>query len=656
MKTQLFFTKYQISKSLFKKRTTTYKRVLLLRLLFLVFYVNGLSQSNYKLPFPNGVSYVCSQGNNGSTSHYGVAQYAFDFAMPINSNVCAARSGIVTHVTESFTDYNNPTSCNDVNRVVVSHGDGTSSLYLHLTHNGALVSVGESVTQGQVIAKSGSSGCSTGPHLHFMVMNSGPGTWYNQSLPISFCDHPFNSGVPISGTMCTAGACSVSTSPDLISLNGVITQTSQNVVTFSVTIKNNGTATANATSLGFLASVNSDLSFPWTIGANTVNSLAPGETFTVNRTINLCDAATPLNSGTYYVGFKIDRLDEVLESNENNNILVSSNSVIINCDESGTGGNASVQVYLVCSNVIAEGGQWAIDGGVWHNSNETVSNLSAGNHIVTFKTISNWIAPPSYSFTLSNGENKIISSPQSRYSKNYNLSLLSSPFNGGTTIGSGVYNVGCMSGLNVDISSSPSTGWQFDSWTENGIVVSYSPNIPISISENRTLVANFSQIIFYTISTIPNPSNGGFVSTGGSLPNGSSLYIEAYPLSGWSFINWTENGNIVSTNPQITVFVNQNRTFTANFSQSMSLNEESIQPIYVYPNPTSDNINFANVLEKKVKKIKIFDFAQRLVFEPTFLISEETISFNLDQLTESVYYAQVEFDDGKIQILKIIKN
>jgi len=128
--------------------------------------------------------------------------------MPVNSSVCAARAGTVSHVVESFADFNNPVSCNDVNRVVVDHGDGTSALYLHLTQNGALVNVGDVVTQGQVIAKSGSSGCSTGAHLHFQVMNAGTyGSWYNQSIAVKFCDVSSNNGVPVSGSSYTASPC-----------------------------------------------------------------------------------------------------------------------------------------------------------------------------------------------------------------------------------------------------------------------------------------------------------------------------------------------------------------------------------------------------------------------------------------------------------------
>ena len=53
----------------------------------------------------------------------------------------------------------------------VDHGDGFASAYLHLTHY--IVSVGEYVSQGQVIGYMGSTGVSTGPHLHFTVYYNG---------------------------------------------------------------------------------------------------------------------------------------------------------------------------------------------------------------------------------------------------------------------------------------------------------------------------------------------------------------------------------------------------------------------------------------------------------------------------------------------------
>lgn len=55
--------------------------------------------------------------------------------------------------------------------VSISHGDGFASIYMHMTHY--VVSAGQSVSQGQLIGYVGSTGVSTGPHLHFGISYGG---------------------------------------------------------------------------------------------------------------------------------------------------------------------------------------------------------------------------------------------------------------------------------------------------------------------------------------------------------------------------------------------------------------------------------------------------------------------------------------------------
>ena len=125
--------------------------------------------SAYILPWSVGEAHRVDQGNCGSGSHAAgtVVQYAYDFLMPIGTPVIAARSGTVFLVEEGFPD--GTRRAGEENYINILHTDATLAGYVHLTENGALVTVGEVVAQGQVIGLSGDTGSSTEPHLHFHV-------------------------------------------------------------------------------------------------------------------------------------------------------------------------------------------------------------------------------------------------------------------------------------------------------------------------------------------------------------------------------------------------------------------------------------------------------------------------------------------------------
>jgi len=85
-------------------------------------------------------------------------------------NVIASKDGIVTKVINNCESYGDK-SCGGGygNYIMISHSDGMYTLYAHLHQGTITVKVNDSVRQGQVIAKVGSSGRSTGTHLHFEV-------------------------------------------------------------------------------------------------------------------------------------------------------------------------------------------------------------------------------------------------------------------------------------------------------------------------------------------------------------------------------------------------------------------------------------------------------------------------------------------------------
>jgi murein DD-endopeptidase MepM/ murein hydrolase activator NlpD len=152
--------------------------------------------SPYALPWAAGDTFLCVQGNRGIVSHRDDEEFAWDFAMPVGTTILAARGGRVTRVVIEH-DGNGTDLPN--NLVVIDHGDGTTGHYLHLVKGGSLVAVGDEVTRGQPIARSGNVGRSMLPHLHFNVRRDGP------TIPISFVDVTEDRGVPRMGKRYTSG-------------------------------------------------------------------------------------------------------------------------------------------------------------------------------------------------------------------------------------------------------------------------------------------------------------------------------------------------------------------------------------------------------------------------------------------------------------------
>lgn len=128
-------------------------------------YSSGVSSSKVSLGISliNPVSGVITSrfGSNDSVrdhSHTGL-----DISAPYGTPIKAAASGTVTYSGNANDGYGY--------YVIISHGNGVITLYAHCSQ--LLVSKGQTVRQGEVIAKVGSTGNSTGNHLHLEVRKNG---------------------------------------------------------------------------------------------------------------------------------------------------------------------------------------------------------------------------------------------------------------------------------------------------------------------------------------------------------------------------------------------------------------------------------------------------------------------------------------------------
>lgn len=143
--------------------------------------------NSYTGKFVGTLSWPLSKSSPGYktiTSYYGNRQVpiagatsnhrAIDIGVPTGTPVLSAGNGIVIS-----TGYNSARGY----FVIIKHADNLYTLYQHLSK--ILVSRGQAVSTGKTIAKSGSSGIGTGPHLHFEVRKS---QYYGSEVnPLDYC-------------------------------------------------------------------------------------------------------------------------------------------------------------------------------------------------------------------------------------------------------------------------------------------------------------------------------------------------------------------------------------------------------------------------------------------------------------------------------------
>ncbi len=123
---------------------------------------NKLSVNSMCMPITStNVTSAFGYRVNPITGNYAMHS-GIDIGANTGDNIYAALSGTVVKAKESY-DYGK--------FVTIDHGDGLVTIYAHCSK--LLVEVGDTVEKGQVIALAGSTGWSTGPHLHFEIRVNG---------------------------------------------------------------------------------------------------------------------------------------------------------------------------------------------------------------------------------------------------------------------------------------------------------------------------------------------------------------------------------------------------------------------------------------------------------------------------------------------------
>ena len=216
----------------------------------------------------------------------------------------------------------------------------------------------------------------------------------------------------------------------------------------------------------------------------------------------------------------------------------------------------------IIANVNIEGGG-TVTGAGWYDHGQTCTLKAQANESYAFL---NWThggtvvsTKMEYSFTVLGNQT---------YTANFvanssNITTAIEPANSGTVTGAGIYTIGS----NCTLKAAPHTEYSFVNWTKNGSVVSTNSSYSFTVTESAQYTAHFV-INSYAVNATAFPEEGGTVSGAQAYTHGSTATLTAVPAEGYAFINWTENGTVVSTSPTYQFTVSGDRTLQANFSNN----------------------------------------------------------------------------------------
>ena len=191
-------------------------------------------------------------------------------------------------------------------------------------------------------------------------------------------------------------------------------------------------------------------------------------------------------------------------------------------------------------------------------------------------------------------------------------------------------------GETCTLKATPRKNYSFDSWSENGSVISSDSIISFTVNSNRLITANFSRKDC-VITVSANPQEGGTVTGEGTYPFEQEVTLTATPNEGYVFKKWTKNGVKVSSNPVYTFKASTSKDFVAFFDKIDAVDDNIAIITDIYPNP-SNSVIFIEGLN--IKEIAIFNTLGQIVIRQENN-NDDIVKINIESLEKGVYFIMI---------------
>ena len=221
--------------------------------------------------------------------------------------------------------------------------------------------------------------------------------------------------------------------------------------------------------------------------------------------------------------------------------------------------------------------------------------------------------------------------------QSYTIIATANPTEGGSITGAGTYTYGQSCSLTATLAQ----GYDFVNWTENGNIVSTNASYGFPVTSNRTLVANF-ELRTLNIVVVVNPAEGGTAIGEGTYNYGEEVTVTVSRNEDWAFINWTENGNVVSEEETLTFVATESRTLVANLDYTEGIGEQGGMALLMYPNPVGDLLTVE--AQETIEKVEVYNIVGALVLSQT--CNANKVEIGTAELPAGTYIIRLTTDNG----------
>jgi len=232
----------------------------------------------------------------------------------------------------------------------------------------------------------------------------------------------------------------------------------------------------------------------------------------------------------------------------------------------------------------------------------------------------------------------------------YSLAIRSHDNSRGFANGDGLYDGEKKSTATVEAVAHK--GYHFVNWTKDGVVISTSNPYSFTVTEDIVLIANFEEGERYLVSVSANDEAFGTATGGGNYDENATATVTATAYTGYKFVNWTKNDEIVSTLNPYSFIVTEDTELVANFEEAVGITDIKLSNLKIFPNPTTGELKIDNE-EMRIDNVEVYDMMGRLLQSKIVNLQSEIV-IDISHLSIGVYFLRISTEAGEV-VRKVLK-